>query len=930
MRTKTMIKCAVALMLAATAFEGNAQGVILKKTDGTSYRVSYSDFDCIETYTAADEEAEAIDALKAAFAEGGTYKLERSLTLSETLTLAGGLELSLDLNGYTLTNPVEAAPSIVNNGTLTITGGSLVNGNTAAQRSAVIQNYGTLTLDNVTVGSDTNRGAAVENKDGKTTVNGGTYNTMDRGHSSNGYAYVFINYEGEIEINNATSEGCPNGLFYAYAGTINVNGGTYSVGDGEKVTWYVAYAETGATINLNSGTYTWQVPSWNTIDATTGNVVVSEDCVINWTIESEMVKALKQAATTGGTIELTENVELTAPLHVTADLVIDLGEYTITGSGITNDAVICADGASVTVKGDGTITTTGAYPLGVRNGGTLTVEGGNFEATNSTQAVYVWNGTAYIKGGYFNVDSQWNGTGYFDENGNGKFVLNCKDSAYASGDANIVVSGGSFYKFDPANNVAESEGTNFLADGYATICSDNVYTVYTLSDAVSKASSGDVITFAGTVSMPSFSSKTLTFVGADEDATIKLESKYVTLSSANVTFKNLVIDHTSNENYVGFAHTSSATYENCTIKGKIFLYAPVEKFTKCKFYQTAVDYNVWTYGADDVTFTDCDFYCEGKSVLIYEENSAHVEKVTLNGCTLTANNPANDGKAAVEIACSHLTTGFYTVYINNTTSIGFDEGSKSGSDLWNIKNGSRAIVYVDGDDAVNTIKIATKQELFDFANDVNVNGNSYSGKTVVLTADIDLAGEEWTPVGQTGGNGAATYFQGTFDGKNKTISNLKISQNDTYAEAGTYATGLFGFIDMADAKVQNLTIDKADVTGNHWTAAVVGYLTGTINNCHVTNSTVVCNHVNSEACGDKAGTIVGFINNGLVTKCSATDCSVSAARNAGQLVGATNYSSYVDTDSCSATRVSVSTINDGCPNAGADVNEAIIGRIVYE
>ena len=68
------------------------------------------------------------------------------------------------------------------------------------------------------------------------------------------------------------------------------------------------------------------------------------------------------------------------------------------------------------------------------------------------------------------------------------------------------------------------------------------------------------------------------------------------------------------------------------------------------------------------------------------------------------------------------------------------------------------------------LTITSVQELKDFAAEVN-GGNGYAGKTVVLDADIDLAGEEWTPIGTN-----ANSFKGTFDGGNHKIQNLVITR----------------------------------------------------------------------------------------------------------------------------------------------------------
>ena len=62
---------------------------------------------------------------------------------------------------------------------------------------------------------------------------------------------------------------------------------------------------------------------------------------------------------------------------------------------------------------------------------------------------------------------------YTGENPEGhKFLLNCRDVDYKAGKCNIIVKGGIFHNFDPANNAAEFENTNFVADGYKSVTND--------------------------------------------------------------------------------------------------------------------------------------------------------------------------------------------------------------------------------------------------------------------------------------------------------------------------------------------------------------------------------------------------------------------------------------------------------------------------
>ena len=223
----------------------------------------------------------------------------------------------------------------------------------------------------------------------------------------------------------------------------------------------------------------------------------------------------------------------------------------------------------------------------------------------------------------------------------------------------------------------------------------------------------------------------------------------------------------------------------------------------------------------------------------------------------------------------------------------------------------------------NVVTIKTAKELFWFANEVNVNNNSFSGKTVKLDADIDLENAEWTPVGQTG----ATQFKGTFDGQNHTISNLNI---DKTSETGKhYSSGLFGWLNAATVK--NVKVNGATVKGNHNVAVIAGYLETAgcrVENCHVSNVAVECHHANGDACGDKAGGVVGHAGNtGVIVKdCTAKISTVKAGRDAGQIVGAALEANVTG---CSAENVEVSAL-DGCndSNAGGNIRNEVIGRIL--
>ena len=215
--------------------------------------------------------------------------------------------------------------------------------------------------------------------------------------------------------------------------------------------------------------------------------------------------------------------------------------------------------------------------------------------------------------------------------------------------------------------------------------------------------------------------------------------------------------------------------------------------------------------------------------------------------------------------------------------------------------------------------ISSAEELFAFAKAVNEEGKSFSGQTVFLTADIDLNNAAWTPIGQTG----ATQFQGTFDGHGYTIKNLNV---DASKQTGAnYSSGLFGWLNKATVK--NLTIENATVTGNHNVGVIAGYMETagcTISNCHVINATVVAKHANDDACGDKVGVIVGHAGNAgvKVENCTAKASTVTAGRDAGQIVGAAKTANVIN---CTAENVSVVASGE-C--TGANIRNELIGRVL--
>ena len=90
----------------------------------------------------------------------------------------------------------------------------------------------------------------------------------------------------------------------------------------------------------------------------------------------------------------------------------------------------------------------------------VTVNGGVYHGGGTT--FNVQKGTLIINGGFFQVTPDIKTNDY-------RYTLNCIDANYKNGTANIIVKGGTFVNFDPSNNLAEGENTNFVAPGYKVI-----------------------------------------------------------------------------------------------------------------------------------------------------------------------------------------------------------------------------------------------------------------------------------------------------------------------------------------------------------------------------------------------------------------------------------------------------------------------------
>ena len=158
-------------------------------------------------------------------------------------------------------------------------------------------------------------------------------------------------------------------------------------------------------------------------------------------------------------------------------------------------------------------------------------------------------------------------------------------------------------------------------------------------------------------------------------------------------------------------------------------------------------------------------------------------------------------------------------------------------------------VYMDGlGTAAYPYQISTADQLKLFRDIVNGTGDQAQnrGAYAVLTANIDLNNEPWTPIGPD----RDSAYTGTFDGQGHTVKNLSVTVNVQPGRAG-----LFGCV--KDGTIRKLTVaGSVSCTANQgWCGGIAGYaMDETIENC-ASLCTVSCTGIDA-----RVGGIVGLVD----------------------------------------------------------------------
>ena len=430
-------------------------------------------------------------------------------------------------------------------------------------------------------------------------------------------------------------------------------------------------------------------------------------------------------------------------------------ELNLNGKKFANENGATANKAALQVHGNPTINGNGeVYCEGgavnnaiiVEQGGHLVINGGTYnvgkassEKSNATiyvegPDIYGRSGSVEIYGGTFKAEA---GT----DDGTTQYVLNQKDAITT---ACFTVYGGTFIGFNPANvNEAHGAITSFVAPGYKSVkVSDTPETWEVVDATVTVGGQAELETALSAVTngesayvkladgeytlygknMAADKNLSIKFTGNGADNTsFKIGTDapgtgYGTdysLKGASATFKNMKVVST-NGDYKGFAHAKELYFEDCTLVGQFAYMGTKAIFKNCLFIQeSANNYNLQTYTADEYVFENCTFKAAGKFIYTYREKTTASYKVTFNNCHFVALPGVTETKkSAVSLKTDAYPSAGgakYYVYFNETDATdAVLVGELTGSRLYSSDLGYNAETNTETRETQAVVYVGTK------------------------------------------------------------------------------------------------------------------------------------------------------------------------------------------------------------------------------
>ena len=564
-------------------------------------------------------------------------------------------------------------------------------------------------------------------------------------------------------------------------------------------------SSTGSTVTLGtSGTESWYVVNGNV------NITYADDHALDFNGAVHLI--LMDGATL--------TVEGQFPISASSSLTI-YGQSLGTGRLVANGG-----GTAIKVQNSNTA---------IVNDCTLTINGGNINATSGSTAIYVDNAIT-INGGSVTASSS-------DMCGDGITSLH----------GDITINGGT------VNATGGDSGTGILTAGTLTLGWRNATDRITASSFYSQ--SDNIVVKSGQV----LSDGTAAYTGTQQRNDLR------TTKTLQPCFSLTLPEH------VDASGTGVFNLSSCyAIAGATVTLNPTGYLLGSASYNdgTAHDVagNTFTMPAADVTVS-----------------------ASLTPITYSVHFDANGGTGSMDDqsftydAAQNLTANAFTPLLGYKFDRWTTNADGTGDSYANAANVSN-LTAVDG----ATVTLYAQWNIFDWLDEnegtvddpymiclreqldmlaIRVNGGRrYIGGHFKLGANIDYQPTTaWNDATSTENNFTAigSYshpFCGTFDGDGHTISGIRIYQpNEEYQS-------LFGYVSVGTVK--NVTLTDARITGNKKVGGIAGYTIGgsmKIENCHILNSAITAN--------DEGGVLVGYREDGTYSHNFYRNCIVKVGSN---------------------------------------------------
>ena len=314
----------------------------------------------------------------------------------------------------------------------------------------------------------------------------------------------------------------------------------------------------------------------------------------------------------------------------------------------------------------------------------------------------------------------------------------------------------------------------------------------------------------GSFTMPdgsdiSLNTKTLSIIGSKnavlDVAHIDERDQFVT--GANLSFEGITLNFGKN-NYMGFANTESLSYKDCDINGLQFFYGSgTTSFENCDLNSNGAEHCAWTWGGQNISFTDCDFTYSDRAINCYGEGVTTNAEFT--NCTFTK----VEGKAvtgAIETNSSALKALNLTI-----TNCSVNEGNLWWISEWDSKDGENTKVIINNEQVFPVLVAfigTTGYTSLDEALKVAVNGD-----------EVMVKGGEYYPLNGGGKNITISAME------NETVIFKLRNQGEEGCDYGFGGNGT----GVGTYVFNNITFDTTENTGNYKGYAYMG---ATYNNCN--------------------------------------------------------------------------------------------------